>query len=135
MQMGIGQARQMGTVLERDYGIDVSETPVAVSELRRSQETAFFAGFKRLVVYTSLNEIDHGLNLPDLRAMLDAGQLPAMANEGAAAILEDPPVEPVWITHGLVIAGLCAVTGIDQGSRLIPRFCEIRELPLTPQAS
>jgi hypothetical protein len=130
MEEGKQQARHLGSVLGEVHGIKVAEAPVAVSELRRSQETAHEAGFKTLVVKSSLNELMHDMDRTGFRNMIAAGRLPSIATEGAQALLEDPPDEQIWITHGLVIAGLCQILGVARNERLIPRFCEIRTLPL-----
>ena len=127
---GRDQARVLGLVLRTNHHIDTSSTEVAVSEYKRTFETAKGAGFLKLAKYSILNEIDHGMTFKDLRALLDEGILPDAAILGAEAILQDPPDESIWVTHGLVIAGLCRVLGVNQEDRLIPRFCEIRELPL-----
>jgi phosphohistidine phosphatase SixA len=128
MLRGRDQAAALGSRLHREYNIDPKETNVAVSEFRRTYETATRAGFNRLIVYPTLNEVSHGMELVDLRMSLDEGRLPSVAIENAVSILENPPDETVWVTHGLVIAGLCAALGIYQSERLIPQFCEVRKL-------
>jgi hypothetical protein len=130
MARGQLQARTLGATLQDVYGINVAETAVAVSELRRSQETAHEAGFKKIIVHAVLNEVMHNMNEPEWRAMIAEDRLPQAATDRAELILEDPPLEPIWITHGAIIAGLCVVQGIAQKGMLIPKFCEIRELPL-----
>lgn len=129
MEQGWEMARELGTTLRLGYGV-APDTPVAVSELKRTQQTARGAGFDKLSVYPALNEVAHGVPLPGLREMLDRQQLPEVALETAEAILADPPAETIWITHGLVIAGLCRVLGDERYERFIPRFCEIRQLSL-----
>lgn len=130
MPEGIAQASQLGFKLRNDYSIDPQTTEIAVSQFNRASETASSAGFTKFTKYPLLNEITHGMNLIDLRASLDRGVLPQAAIEGAEYILEHPPTEAIWVTHGLVIAGLCKVLGIYQKDNLIPRFCEIRQLPI-----
>jgi hypothetical protein len=128
MDTGKQQAIQLGSELMDRYGIDFSE-PIAVSEFRRTSETATLAGFYALNSYALLNEVAHGLDLAELRQSLDDGQLPPAALSQAETILAHPPEERIWVTHALVIAGLCAVMGLHQDKRLIPRFCEVRSLP------
>ena len=130
MHQGHEQARAMGQLIIAHYGITPSTTDVATSTLLRTQQTATSAGFLHVTPYTALDEIHHHLPLNDLRAMLDAGKLPAVAITEAEETLTHPPAEAVWITHGLRIAALCAVLGVHQQTRLIPRFCEVRELPI-----
>lgn len=130
MPAGHEQARAMGRLLLDHYGIDSSLTPVAVSRLARTRQTARSAGFVAITPYGQLNEVKHGMELAELRTMLDAGKLPEIALREAEATLKNPPQQSVWITHGLRIAALCAVLDVYQNERLIPRFCEIRELPI-----
>lgn len=129
--MGLGreQAQTMGGLLVVQFNIDPASDSVAVSEMRRTEETAEEAGFKSITRYSSLDEIRHGMDLLELRAMLDEGKLPPVAIRMAEETLSSPPKERVWISHGLRIAGICAVLGIHQEKRLIPRFCETREIP------
>ena len=131
MDLGKEQARDRGMILSSEFGIDAANTPVATSELLRTQETAREMGFLAVRPYGLLNEVEHDMEGPALRTMLDDGELPAAALRTAEAILAQPPQEGVWVTHGLVIAGLSHVLGVsDQFERLIPRFCEVRELPI-----
>lgn len=131
MPEGCDMARRMGTEFVDVYGITPAATPVAVSKMQRSQQTAQEAGFVDLREYAILNEVDTQLPLPELRAAIDNRQLADVALKTAELILENPPEESIWITHGLVIASLCDVLGIaDKYEHFIPKFCEIRELPI-----
>lgn len=124
-------AQGMGIELESAYGIIPVTTAVAVSRMLRSQETATEAGFIDLNKYTALNEVDTRLPHPELRDAIDNRQHTAVALNRAELILRNPPKEKVWVTHGLVIAGLCEVLGLaSQFENFIPKFCEIRELPI-----
>ncbi len=129
MAKGRIQARSLGERLRTKHfaGID---SIVATSELLRTKETANFAGFVATHPYESLNEVEHGVDLAALREMLDRKVLPIPAIEAAEALLNNPPTEDIWFTHGLVIAGLSQVLGIAQDERFIPKFCEVRELPI-----
>lgn len=126
MDLGKQQAKELGTQL-RSKGFDLN-CAVAVSELQRTQLTARFAGFKYLHKYSLLNEVSHGLPLLELRQLIDSKVLPQEAIDQANSLLNDPPKEQLWISHGLVIAGLCKVLKVHQNKRLIPNFCEIRDL-------
>ena len=130
MSEGREQARCLREVLRAEHAITTIEANVATSELLRTQQTAEEAGFRDISIYPVLNEVAHGIVLPGLRDMLDQKLLPPVALEAAQAILENPPAESIWITHGLVIASLCHVLGVSTGERFIPRFCEVRELPI-----
>ncbi len=131
MDKGREQATERAARLPGDYGINPQTTAVAISNLLRTRETAEVMGFQQITPYESLNEVEHGLEGVALRTMLDAGQLPSAALGAAETILRQPPSQEVWITHGLVIAGLSRVLGINhEFERLIPRFCEVRELPI-----
>ncbi|MEO7617210.1 MAG: phosphoglycerate mutase family protein [Candidatus Saccharibacteria bacterium] len=130
MELGREHARKAGVELVQDWSHDPL-MPVAVSELLRTQETAFEAGFVRQKTYPILNESYSELDYPALRQLLDDGDLPAAAFESARLLLADPPLEKVWFTHGLVIAGVCDILGIaDQFDSLIPRFGEIRKIEI-----
>ena len=130
MKLGRDQAALARAVLEDQYGIELENTAVATSDLLRTQQTARLAGFTTLRSYAQLDEVKHGLDPLRLRAILDSGQLPKIAIEAAEVTLANPPAEKVWFSHGLRIAGVCAVLGIHQELRLIPRFCEIRQIEL-----
>ena len=107
METGIEQGRALGDTLRGSFSIDTNTAPVAVSELRRSQETAEAARFRNVTIDPLLNEVITSLPKPTLKEMIANKALPAEAIDVAEAILEDPPSEQIWITHGLVIAGLC----------------------------
>ena len=124
-------AQGMGTEFEVVYGIIPVTTPAAVSKMLRSRETALEAGFVDLTEYEVLNEVDTKLPHPELRAMIANRQHTEIALKTAHLILENQPEEQVWVTHGLVIASLCEVLGIaSQFEHFVPKFCEIRELPI-----
>lgn len=131
IDLGKEQAQIMGELLVKSYGINPISEPVATSEMRRTEQTAEEAGFKSITRYSLLDEVRHGMDLLEMRAMLDQGKLPPIAIRMAEETLNDPPEERVWISHGLRIAGICAVLGVHQDKRLIPRFCEIREIDLS----
>ncbi|MDB5163920.1 MAG: hypothetical protein JWS12_538 [Candidatus Saccharibacteria bacterium] len=130
MEQGRQQARELTAILRIEHDIDTAKTPVATSELLRTQQTAEEAGFTNISIYPVLNEVAHGIALPGLREMLDQKKLPDVALQAAHAILENPPAEDIWVTHGLVIASLCQVLDVAREDRFIPRFCERRELPI-----
>lgn len=131
MPEGIPIALNMGAEFEAVHGIIPAVTPVAVSKMLRAQETALEAGFVHLNKYEILNEVDTKLPHPELKDTIAKRQHTEVALKSAELILENPPEEQVWVTHGLVIASLCEVLGIaKQFEHFVPRFCEIRELPI-----
>jgi hypothetical protein len=131
MPEGRSMAKEMGEEFRFVYGIIRVRTPVAVSKMLRSQETAREAGFILLREYECLNEVDTKLPLPELKESIINRRQTAAALKAAELLLQTPPPEEVWITHGLVIAGLCELLGIaDRYEHFIPKFCEIRELPI-----
>jgi hypothetical protein len=132
MSIGQQQAADAAKDLTAAYSVHIPGTPVAVSTMRRTGETALAMGFRLQTGYAQLSEVaDHGMDLADLRKMLNAGELPDAAVTRAEMLLSSPMEERIWITHGLVIAGLCKVLGLQEDhERLVPRFCEIRELPI-----
>lgn len=131
MPLGREMAQEMGQVFERVHGIIPVRTRVAVSKMLRSQETALEAGFTDLEEYEVLDEVDTKLPHPELKKSIADRQHSEVALTAAQRILDSPPEEEVWVTHGLVIASLCEVLGVaDQFERFVPKFCEIRELPI-----
>lgn len=132
MELGRQQARQAAVELRGSYKIEPSRVKVAVSELLRTQQTAAEMGFVpvRTRQYGLLNEIEHGLNREQYEKMRDAGRLPDAAMQRARDILRNPPVEDVWVAHGLVIAALCRQLGVGGFKSMVPKFCEIRKLPI-----
>lgn len=128
MQKGREQAVQRAATLRSEFGVNAATTPVAISRLLRTKETAQCLGFKQWTEYPLLDEVEHGMDGADLRALLDSGGLPRAALANAEALRQNPPSERVWVTHGLVIAGLCQLLGQTAYERLIPRFCEARVL-------
>ena len=131
IELGCEQSYEMGNVFRTKYGIDLENTEVAVSAMRRSQDTARAAGFIGLKPYDILNEVDTLLDYPILREWIDQKRHSDVAIKAAELILKNPPKESVWITHGLVIASLCEILGIvNQFDDFVPKFCEIRELPI-----
>lgn len=123
-------ANVLGITLHDTYHIDTVEAFAATSTMLRTSETAVCAGFdpRHLVAYPILDEVQKSRDFIELRTMLDAGIVPPEAIEAAYRVLENPPQEEIWFTHGLVIAGLCKVLGVYQDARVVPRFCEVREL-------
>lgn len=128
---GKDQARQGAEKLHIEYAMKPKVTPVAVSQLLRTRETAQVMGFRQIKPCALLNEVEHGMDGAILRTLLDEGGLPSAAIHAARILIDNPPSERVWVTHGLVIAGLSCILGADQSfERLIPRFCEIRTFHL-----
>lgn len=124
-------AQTMGNEFGVVHGIIPATTPVAVSKMLRTQETALEAGFADLNKYEILNEIDTRLPHVELKNSIAKRRHTRIALNAAELILEHAPKEDVWITHGLVIASLCQVLGIsNQFEHFVPKFCEIRELPI-----
>jgi len=132
MPEGRIQAVDTRKYLLENYDRSIFNKTIAVSTMLRTQETAMVMGFSSHQEYDILDEVNHRTELHKLRIMLDKDILPVAALDHAEYLLEHPPEEGVWVTHGLVIAGLCKVLGISQENwRLIPRFCEVRELPIS----
>lgn len=129
MEKGKIQAQEARQLLASRYNVVARNTDAATSTLLRANETAQIAGFINIRQYSLLNEVNHGVELGELRQMLDTKVLPKAALHKAEQILANPPEETIWITHGLVIAGLCSVLGSSH-ERFIPSFCEIRELTI-----
>ncbi len=130
MPQGKEQATDLGGRLASEYGFDVINEPVAVSMMRRTQETAIVAGFRWLHIYPELDEEKGGMTDEGTREALTTRRPPAATREAAQYLIATPPKERVWVTHALLIATLCQELGVYQDERFTPKFCEIRELPL-----
>jgi broad specificity phosphatase PhoE len=129
-ELGREQARLMGYQLKNEFGINLRSTAVAVSSLRRSQETAQEAGFHKLRIYSQLDEIEHGLSYEELGEALQTASPPQTAFDAVDLMINDPPPEGVWVTHALRIATLCRVQNVYQDARFLPKFGEIRSIPV-----
>jgi broad specificity phosphatase PhoE len=127
-EVGLLQVEALVKELER-RGINAEAEPVAVSQLLRAKQTAEYAGFKNISVNKLLNEINTG-NPEKTLQLVAQGKLPKEAIDAATAILANPPIEKIWITHGLVIAALYVEMGQTNPQRFIPNYCEIREMHL-----
>lgn len=125
---GINQCFNLGVVLIA-MGVDRKDEAVAVSEKIRTQQTARHVGFIWTEIYPILNEVSTNIPPLDLLVQLHKGQLPFEAIARAESILDDPPEERIWITHGLVIAGLREVLGM-RSEPLVPGFCEVEEMTI-----
>lgn len=121
------QAKKLKSKL-KSLGIN-DTTPVAVSELLRTHETATYAGLKNITINPLLNEV----NTSDPQRTLDLvaeGKLPQEAIEAAEAIINNPPKEKVWITHGLVVAAIQELLGRSDNQSFIPDYCEVRTVDI-----
>lgn len=125
-ELGQKQAAELKKNLIK-LGIDPSTEPVAVSNFLRTRQTAEFAGFTNIQARPVLDEIFTGIPGEELRAMLEVEKLPLIVLERAQAILDNPPKEKLWITHGLVIMGLKQLLSVKADS-FDPPNCEILEI-------
>ncbi len=132
MEEGRVKARELGKLLVAKYDVNLEEVTAATSQLVRARETAEEAGLnpKKTVTNPLLNEVVTGLAPLQLRAVIDAEELPEAAEIAAIRLLDAPPEQPIWIAHGLLIASLCRALGTAQDQRFIPHFCEVRELDI-----
>lgn len=130
MPAGREQAVALGERLVKEYDIDLANEPVAVSTMRRTQETAIVAGFRELNLYPELNEEKGSMTDSETKDALTAKRSPIAAITAARLLIEHPPAEKVWVTHALLIATICQELGVYQDERFTPKFCEVRELPL-----
>lgn len=130
MPAGREQAITLGGKLATKYGIVVATESVAVSMMRRTQETAIVAGFRKLSLYPELNEEKGNMSDADTALALKMRRPPEATRIAARHLIEHPPEEKLWVTHALLIATICQELGIYENERFTPRFCEIRELPL-----
>lgn len=129
LKAGVDQAVSMGEKFEH-LGFDRPETPVAVSYMKRSQQTALAAGFHILKPYRLLNELD--LTPAEKMAAKYSHRLPLESLQQTEALLNNPPQEKIWHTHGLRAACIFKILDIyqDADDPFIMSFCEIREIPI-----
>ncbi|HET6747047.1 MAG TPA: hypothetical protein VFH06_03010 [Candidatus Saccharimonadales bacterium] len=128
-ERGTTECLALAALLPEKYGITPATTPVAVSEFTRTQLTAKSLGFEKRTPHPELNEVEHGMALDVLRGMLRQNRIPPVALAAAEKTLKRPPTENIWVTHGLLVAGLCTMLGTaSQYERPVPRQCEVRQL-------
>ena len=130
MPQGRDQATELSGILAVRYSIEIPKVSVAVSMMRRSQETAIVAGFRKLHLYPQLNEEKGGMTDEETREALATRCPPEATIRAARYLIENPPEEKVWVTHALLIATICQELGVYTDERFVPKFCEIRELPI-----
>ncbi len=130
MPEGRERAAMLGERLVAEFGIVPATEPVAVSMMRRAQETAMVAGFRMLHLYPELNEEKGGLSDSEIRVALAERRPPEETRQAARRLLEHPPMEGIWVTHALLIATLCQELGVYQADRFTPKFGEVRHLPI-----
>ena len=134
MPRGIEQAHDARAVLLGQYALQTG-LPVATSTMTRARQMAQEAGFDTATTYSELDEIDLNLlNITDYaaeRARWKAGDLHQSVLEQAQQTLDVAPVEQVWFTHGLRIAGICRLLDQHQDARTIPDFGEVRQITIS----
>lgn len=124
---GIERARSLRNKL-LELGIDVATESVAVSDMKRAYETAFYAGFVNITKYAVLNEVGVHMSPELLDSMLDRKEAPEEAITAAQSLLRQQPPERVWVTHGQVIAGLAHELEIPTSELFIPDLGSITKL-------
>ena len=111
-----------------EMGIDTKTEPAAISELKRTYETAIYAGFTKLHKYGSLNEVDSALKPKELDGMIKQKKTPDDAIIRAQSLLANPPTENIWVTHGVMIAGIASELGIPPDQLFIPKMGSITKV-------
>jgi len=120
------QAVHIRPKLSLEDNIDITTTPVAVSELQRTRQTAQAAGAQIIRSYTILNPLID-LTLEQRDEFRETGILPQHVLDASQNILDNFPEERILVMHGLPITGICKILGIYQELRHpYPDFCEIR---------
>ncbi|HEY4161390.1 MAG TPA: phosphoglycerate mutase family protein [Candidatus Saccharimonadales bacterium] len=128
IEKGVAQAEGLGRLLAL-RGVDVTQEPVAVSEMLRTRQTAERAGFTDIRANPLLNEVNTADPQRTL-TLVTEGKLPEEAIAAARAILANPPPENIWVTHGLPMAALLVELGLSDSEHFIPGNCEIRGIQL-----
>ncbi len=126
---GINDAKQLKFKLLNE-NIDFQQT-VAVSELVRTKQTAINAGFQHLKAYSMLNEIDSGMPELELEKFIKNKQVPKKAVIAAKRLLKNPPDEDIWVTHGMLIAGIGHVLKIPTTDFYIPDMASITKIVIS----
>ena len=100
-------------------------TPVRVSELPRTQQTASNAGYDIQIIDSRLNETNlrGASSFRRMANLLSTGWLPEDTLDQAEAYLEKLPPERLVFSSSLTIASICRVAG--QPLTRTPRNCEI----------
>ena len=129
-ELGVQQCHNLASCLSSEYGINPSTTIAAVSTYERPKLTAELLGFiVNPTPYSQLDEVAHGMSTRRIRELVRANQIPHIAVEAGRLALEQAPEEHGWVTHGLLIAGICIELGIvEQFERPVPRQCEVRRI-------
>jgi broad specificity phosphatase PhoE len=131
-ERGRAEAQALIPILtSKPYDIGILTTPVAVSRLFRTEDTALHVGFQHIERYKVLNEVE-GLTLKEVNHIRATKELTRRVLLHSAKLLNNPPKEKVWIMSALNLAGVCKLLDIyqDPDGYPWPDFCEIRELPL-----
>ena len=123
---GVEDAKSLNDTLQ-NLNIDFQQT-VAVSELLRTKQTAIYAGFQYVKQYDVLNEIDSGMAEPELEELIKNKEVPRQAVIAAKRLLKNPPEEDIWVTHGMLIAGIGHVLNIPTTDLYIPDMASITKI-------
>ncbi|HWB38771.1 MAG TPA: phosphoglycerate mutase family protein [Candidatus Saccharimonadales bacterium] len=105
-EQGIIEAKALAEQLAA-LGIDLAHEPTAVSPMLRTRQTAELAGLRNLRIEPLISEVNSGLDVQTVDAMLSRREVPEQVLAAAKMVLENPPTERIWVTHGFLIAGLC----------------------------
>ena len=125
---GLEQAKKLKKQLQL-YDFDFATEPVAVSELLRTRETARLAGFANIIENSLLNEINTA-NAQNTLDLVAKNKLPQEALDAARTIINNPPKQRIWVTHGLLIAAILVELGLSNPDKFVPDYCEIRQIDL-----
>lgn len=123
---------QQATSLHKQFevlGVNFDDT-VATSQLMRTQQTSKLAGFKNRVAYKELNEIEHRLPKDAIEALITARKVTPAALDAAKLLLQNPPPESIWFTHGMLIAAIAELLDISKDQLFIPDMASINEIEI-----
>lgn len=131
MEEGKVHAREAGRILLTYHGFNPATTRVATSRMRRTQQTAEEAGFslENSTAYPLLDEVTSYLSFEEIAEAIQTETPPSTVIEQVEALLSNPPEEPIWFTHGFVIAAISHVLNAPS-TRFIPHFGEVREIQI-----
>ncbi len=92
---------------------------IAVADSLRARQTAKAIGGvgSTITIYDSLNEVPNELPNEELKQRLKKGNIPEEALTAAELLLSNPPVERIYVSHGLLLAGLQAILAMRLGEK------------------
>ncbi len=125
------EAKEMAHLLRaRLHKAGIPTKRIATADSLRARQTAkAIAGVgSTITIYTSLNEVPNELPNDKLKQQLMEGEVPEEALTAAELLLSNPPIERLYISHGLLLAGLQAVLAMRRGENPVGQNMRLENL-------